>query len=188
MKSRIIGMAGIPLLALMLGAAAANGDERGHGMMGGGMGMMQGGKGMMSDCPMMGSGRGMGDAGDGPMAMEGGMMQKLDLSEEQRQTLHELHSDHKARSEGHREQMQELKGEMRELMRSERPDPDEVETLHGKLSEHRGHMLAERVRLRNATHDALSEEQVKRMRQMHQRMKKESSDVPETEDDHEQHH
>ena len=182
-------------LALLLGAGAVGlaGAQGMQGMMGGGM--HAGGKGgMMQDCPMMGGdyrgmqgmmggamhggghgrmmqGGGMGMHGGmmqgGAMDMYGGrgMMRGLDLDEEQQTRLRERRSEHRHQQFSRMAEMMDLRDEMHALMHSERPDPDAVRELHGRMAELHGDMMADRIRLRNEIQDMLTDEQREQMRQ-----------------------
>ncbi|WP_163560691.1 Spy/CpxP family protein refolding chaperone, partial [Halomonas sp. NO4] len=141
----------------------------GPGMMGqGGMGpgMMKGmmGSGMMP-CPMMG-GSGMG-------------MQQL-LEPEQRSEMRELIQGHRQEQLEGMGQMMNLRDDLMALMQEARPDPDEIQALHGQMAELHGEMLADRVRHHNALNDLLTDEQREQLQQA----------MPEgiTPEDHESHH
>ena len=125
------------------------GGGMGPGMMGGGMGpgMMMGG-GMMP-CPMMESGKGM-------MSM---------LDPEQRGELRELMQEHRPAQFERMGQMMNLRDDLMAEMHAERPDPDEVQARHGRMAELHGEMMAEMVRMRNAMHDLMTDEQREQLRQ-----------------------
>ncbi len=61
-------------------------------------------------------------------------------------------------------ELAEMRDEMAELMAVERPDPDAIEELHGRMSELQGELLAERVRMRNEMIGLLDDEQRERFR------------------------
>ena len=44
-------------------------------------------------------------------------------------------------------------------LEQDRPDPDAVREIHGRMAEIHGEMLVERVRMRNAIYDLLTDEQ-----------------------------
>jgi periplasmic protein CpxP/Spy len=138
---------------MMMGGQGGMGPGMMMGGQGGmGPGMMMGGQGGMMPCPMTGGMGGMGN-----MA---GM-----LDEEQLTSLREIRKEHRS---GHFERMGEmmdLRDEMMLLMQAQRPDPEEVKTLHGQMAELHGEMMADRVRLHNAMQDLLTDEQRERMQQ-----------------------
>ena len=171
-------------LALLLGAGAVGiaGAQGMQGMMGGGMhGDGQGG--MMQDCPMMGGGSG-GMQG----MMGGGMMQGLDLDEEQQAQLRERRSEHRHQQFGRMAEMMDLREEMHALMAEDRPDPDAVRELHGRMADLHGDMMADRIRLRNDMQDMFTDEQREQMRErMHER-RGDLGGEPDSGGDHERHH
>ncbi|MEL7968166.1 periplasmic heavy metal sensor [Vreelandella neptunia] len=136
-------------------------------MMGGsgGQGGMMGG-GMMP-CPMMG-GAGM------------GMMQEM-LELEQRDEMRKLMQQHRPAQFERMGRLMTLRDDLMAEMHGERPDPEEVQALHGQMAELHGEMMAEMVRMRNAMHDLMTDEQ----RQQLQQAKPEGSVDP---DDHDEHH
>ncbi len=138
----------------------------GQGGMGPGMmkGMMGGG---MMPCPMMG-GAGM------------GMMEEM-LEPEQRDEIRELMQEHRPAQFERMGRLMNLRDDLMVEMHDERPDPEEVKTLHGQMAELHGEMMAEMVRMRNAMHDLLTDEQ----RQQLQQTTPEGSVDP---DDHDAHH
>lgn len=141
------------------GAPALAGNDGGMGQgMGGGM--------MMDDHSAMGAG--MGEQ-HGDMMMQPGAMQRLGLDNEQRERMRELRREHLATRAEHQARMLELREEMHALMAAQRPDPDAVQALHARMGEHHGRMMADRMRMRNAMHDLLTEEQRERMQEMRQR-------------------
>lgn len=168
---------GVALLvgAGVIGIAGAQGMQ---GMMGGGHGGqgMHGGKGMMQDCPMMGGesdgmqgmmGGGMHGGGQGGMGMHGGMgmMGGLDLDEDQQTQLRERRSEHRHEQFSRMAEMMDLREEMHALMHSDRPDPDAVRELHGRMADLHGDMMVDRIRLRNDMQDMLTDEQREQMRE-----------------------
>jgi len=154
------------LLAAAGAAVAGSYGERQGGMgygsgMGPGMGAM-----MTEDCPM--GGMGMGRHGD-RMMMSPGAMHRLDLDEDQRERMREMRREQMVEHAERQARMLELREDMDALLREEQPDPDAVEDLHARMAEHHGRMLADRVRMRNAMHDLMTDEQRERMREMRQR-------------------
>ncbi len=160
----------------MTGGSGGQGDM-GPGMMGGmmsggqggmGPGMMKGmmGGGMMT-CPMMG-GAGM------------GMMREV-LDPEQHDEMRALMQEHRPAQFERMGRLMNLREDLMAEMRGERPDPEEVQALHGRMAELHGEMMAERVRLENTMNDLLTDEQ----RQQLQQATPESDVDPE---DHEAHH
>ncbi|QFU02110.1 hypothetical protein FIU83_10705 [Halomonas sp. THAF5a] len=155
------------------------------GMMGGGQGGM--GPGMMSG--MMGGGqggmmKGMMGGGMMPCPMTDGagigMMQEM-LEPEQRDEMRALMQEHRPAQFERMGRLMNLRDDLMAEMRGERPDPEEVQALHGRMAELHGEMMAERVRLQNAMHDLLTDEQ----RQQLQQATPEGDVDPE---DHEAHH
>ena len=182
-------------LVLLLGAGTV-GIAGAQGMMGGGM--HGGGEGsMMQDCPMMGgdSGGMQGMMGPG-MDMSGkgmhggmGMMQGLDLDDDQQASMRERRSEHRHQQFGRMAEMMDLREEMHALMQAERPDPDAVRELHGRMAEIHGDMMADRIRLRNDMHDMLTDEQRRQMREHMQKERRGMGDErSRDDDDHQGHH
>jgi Spy/CpxP family protein refolding chaperone len=50
-------------------------------------------------------------------------------------------------------------------MQAERPEPEEVQALHGQMATLHGEMMAEMVRMRNTMHDLLTDEQRQQLQQ-----------------------
>ena len=155
------------------GGQGGMGPDMMGGMMGGGQGdmgpgMMKGmmGGGMMT-CPMMG-GAGM------------GMMREV-LDPEQHDEMRALMQEHRPAQFERMGRLMNLREDLMAEMRGERPDPEEVQALHGRMAELHGEMMAERVRLENTMNDLLTDEQ----RQQLQQATPESDVDPE---DHEAHH
>ncbi|RAR60248.1 Spy/CpxP family protein refolding chaperone [Onishia taeanensis] len=124
----------------------------GYGPGGMGPGMMMGSQGSMMPCPMMGG-----------MGSMGGMAGMLD--DEQLSTLREMRKAHRSAHFERMGEMMNLRDEMMLLMQADRPDPEEVKTLHGQMAELQGEMMADEVRMRNQKRDLLTDEQIKRMQQ-----------------------
>ncbi|WP_290793865.1 Spy/CpxP family protein refolding chaperone [Halomonas sp.] len=123
----------------------------GPGMMGGGQGGM--GPGMMGGgmmpCPMMGEGM--------------GMMQELDP--DQRSQMRELMQEHRPAQFERKGRLMNLRDDLMAEMHGERPDPEAVQAMHGRMAELHGEMMAEMVRMRNAMHDLMTDEQRQQLRQ-----------------------
>lgn len=128
------------------------------------MGEMMGG-GMMP-CPMMGG------ASMGMMSM---------LDDDQRSEMRELMQEHRPAQFERMGRMMNLRDDLMAEMHGDRPDPDEVQALHGQMAELHGEMMAEMVRMRNAMHDQMSDEQ----RQQLEQATPEGGVNP---DDHDAHH
>ena len=182
-------------LALALGAGGTGvalaqnmgsgmmGDEDGMGMMGreGGMGMMgrkggMGGEGGMGG--MMGPGKSMGP-GMGLMREMQAMREML--SAKQRSELRELMREHRPAQFERMGHAQNVREDLMAELEHDRPDPDTVGEIHGRMAELHGEMLVERVRMRNAIYDLLTDEQREQL----------ASGVPENGDaaaDHQGHH
>ncbi|MDX5434505.1 MAG: Spy/CpxP family protein refolding chaperone [Halomonas sp.] len=141
----------------------------GPGMMSGGMGpgMMSGGMGS----GMMGGGMGPGmmGGGMGPGMMGGDMMlcpmmggEKTTmpmLDAEQRSEMRELMQEYRPAQFERMGQLMNLRDDLMAAMHAERPDPEEVQAIHAQMAELHGEMMAEMVRMRNAMHDLLTDEQ-----------------------------
>lgn len=139
-----------------MGLAAAHSTPGGimsPGMMGSQQGM---GPGMMSGmmpCPMMG-GTGTG--------MTGGAMSD-DLTPEQHEEMRRLMQEHRPTQFERMGELMNLRENLMAQMNGPRPDPNEIQALHDRMAKLQGEMLAERVRLHNALHDVLTEEQRERL-------------------------
>lgn len=137
--------------------------SQGSGMMGG---MIGGGQsGSMMPCPMMGESMGM-------MSM---------LDPEQRSEMRELMQEHRPAQFERKGRLMNLRDDLMAEMHGERPVPDEVQALHGRMAELHGEMMAEMVRMRNAMHDLMTDEQ---RQQLQQATPKSDIDL----DDHDAHH
>ncbi len=136
----------------MMGGMMSGG---GLGGMGGGLGGGQGGRGPgmmgggMMPCPMMGEGM--------------GMMQELDP--DQRSQMRELMQEHRPAQFERKGRLMNLRDDLMAEMHGERPDPEEVQAMHGRMAELHGEMMAEMVRMRNAMHDLMTDEQREQLRQ-----------------------
>lgn len=132
------------------GSGMMGGMMGGGGMGGMGPGMMGGmmGGGMMP-CPMMGEGMGM-------MSM---------LDPDQRSQMRELMQEHRPAQFERKGRLMNLRDDLMAEMQGESPDPEAVQELHGRLAELHGEMMAEMVRMRNAMHDLMTDEQREQLRQ-----------------------
>ena len=141
---------------------------QGGGMMGGGQGgmgsgMMGGGQGGMGS-GMMGGGMMGGGMMPCPMMGEGmGMMQELDP--DQRSQMRELMQEHRPAQFERKGRLMNLRDDLMAEMHGERPDPEAVQAMHGRMAELHGEMMAEMVRMRNAMHDLMTDEQRQQLRQ-----------------------
>ncbi|MBE0487973.1 MAG: Spy/CpxP family protein refolding chaperone [Halomonas sp.] len=138
----------------MMGGMMGGGGQGGMGpgmmggmMSGGGQGGMMGG-GMMP-CPMMAEGMGM-------MSM---------LEPDQRSQMRELMQEHRPAQFERKGRLMNLRDDLMAEMHGERPDPEQVQALHGRMAELHGEMMAEMVRMRNAMHDLMTDEQREQLRQ-----------------------
>ena len=165
------GMGSGMMEGMMGGSQGGMGSGMMEGMMGGGQGgmgpgMMQGMMGGdMMPCPMMSAGMGM-------MSM---------LDDEQRSEMRELMQEHRPAQFERMGQLMNLRDDLMAEMHGERPDPDEVQSLHGQMAEMHGEMMAEMVRMRNAMHDLMSDEQ---RQQLEQATPESGADA----EDHDAHH
>ncbi|XUO87715.1 Spy/CpxP family protein refolding chaperone [Halomonas sp. KM072] len=129
----------------MMGGMMGGGGQggMGPGMMGG---MMGGG---MMPCPMMAEGMGM-------MSM---------LEPDQRSQMRELMQEHRPAQFERKGRLMNLRDDLMAEMHGERPDPEQVQELHGRMAELQGEIMAEMVRMRNAMHDLMTDEQREQLRQ-----------------------
>ncbi|MFQ3786723.1 Spy/CpxP family protein refolding chaperone [Halomonas sp. A29] len=167
MKTKLSYALGFALVVGTAGTALAQAkmDET-SGMMGGGMGPGMMGSGMGPG--MMGSGMGPGMMGGGMMPcpmLDGGKGMMPMLEPEQRSEMRELMREHRPAQFERMGQLMNLRDDLMAAMHTERPDPEEVQALHGQMAELHGEMLAEMVRMRNAMHDLMTEEQREQMQQ-----------------------
>ncbi len=146
---------------MMSGSAGQGGmgsEMMGPGMMGGGQGEMSPGmmKGMMGGgmmpCPMMGEDMGI-----------MGMMSMLDP--EQRTEMRKLMQEHRPAQFERMGRMMNLRDDLMAEMQQDRPDPVAVQERHARMAELHGEMMAEMVRMRNAMHDLMTDEQREQLRQ-----------------------
>lgn len=157
----------------LLAAAAALGVAGAQSMKGGMHGDDEGGA--MGGCPMMAKESAGKHGGHrrmmhgGSMGMSGGMhgsmgtMGELGLDDDQQARLRELCSQHRQKHSSRMSDMQDLREEMHTLMAKERPDPEAVRELHGRMADLHGKMMADHIRMRNEMHDTLTDEQRERM-------------------------
>lgn len=103
----------------------------------------------MMPCPMMGEGMGM-------MSM---------LDPDQRSQMRELMQEHRPAQFERKGRLMNLRDDLMAEMHGERPDPEQVQELHGRMAELHGEMMAEMVRMRNAMHDLMTDEQREQLRQ-----------------------
>ena len=103
------------------------------------------------------------------------------LDPEQHDEMRALMQEHRPAQFERMGRLMNLREDLMAEMRGERPDPEEVQALHGRMAELHGEMMAERVRLENTMNDLLTDEQ----RQQLQQATPESDVDPE---DHEAHH
>ncbi|MDI5889571.1 Spy/CpxP family protein refolding chaperone [Halomonas rhizosphaerae] len=159
---------------MMMGGQGGMGPGMMMGGQGGmGPGMMMGGQGGMDPGMMMGGQGGMGpgmmmggQGGMGPgmmMGGQGGMAGILD--EEQLSSLREIRREHRSAHFERMGEMMNLRDDMMLLMQAERPDPEEVQALHGQMATLHGEMMADKVRMRNRMQDLLTDEQREQLKQ-----------------------
>jgi len=156
-QTRILAIALAAGLGIAASGAATAQGGMGPGMMGYGQGGM--GPGMMGYGQ---GGMGHGMMGFGQGGMSPGMMQHLEP--EQRRQMRELMQQHRSTQFERMGQMMDLRQEMMEVMHAERPDPEQVQALHGQMGELRGEMMAEMVRMRGNMLDLLTDEQRQQLR------------------------
>jgi periplasmic protein CpxP/Spy len=136
--------------------------DPGMGMMGCGKGMGHG-MGMMGPRGGMGPGMGMRGPGKG-MGPGNAMMQEMQamrgmLSVDQRAELRELMREHRPAQFERMGHAKNLREDLMAELQQDRPDPDAVREIHGRMAEIHGEMMVERVRMRNAMYDLLTDEQ-----------------------------
>ncbi|TDR56840.1 Spy/CpxP family protein refolding chaperone [Halomonas ventosae] len=135
---------------MMMGGQGGMGPGMMMGGQGGmGPGMMMGGQGGMMPCPMMANMGGMGGI----------------LDEEQLSSLREMRKEHRTAHFERMGEMMNLRDDMLLLMQAERPDPEEVQALHGQMATLHGEMMADKVRMRNRMQDLLTDEQREQLKQ-----------------------
>ncbi|MCC5903414.1 MAG: Spy/CpxP family protein refolding chaperone [Halomonas sp.] len=170
---------GLALALAASGTSAALAQGMMEGMLGGDKGGM--GLGMMGE--MMGGSQGDMRASMMPCPMMGGarmgMVSMLD--DNQRSGMRELMQEHRPAQFERMGKMMNLRDDLMAEMHGDRPAPDKVQTLHGQMAELHGEMMAEMVRMRNAMHDLMSDEQ----RQQPGQTTSENGVDP---DDHDAHH
>lgn len=136
------------------------GDESSMGMnysdMRPGMGMMGPRGGMGPGMGMMGHGKGM---GPGKVMMQEMQAMREMLSAEQQGELRELMREHRPAQFERMGHAKNLREDLMAELQQERPDPDTVLEIHGRMAEIHGEMMVERVRMRNAVYDLLTDEQ-----------------------------
>ncbi|MDN3519045.1 Spy/CpxP family protein refolding chaperone [Aquisalimonas lutea] len=112
-------------------------------------------------------GGGMGPSGPG-MRGHMGMMGSLELNDEQQAQLREFRSEYRQERFARMADMLDLRDEMHALMAQQRPDPEAVRELHGRMADLHSNMMADRVRMRNAIQHMLTDEQRQHMREHRQ--------------------
>ncbi|MGM0535391.1 MAG: Spy/CpxP family protein refolding chaperone [Pseudomonadota bacterium] len=153
------GQGGMRPGTMMMGGQGGMGPGMMMGGQGGmGPGMMMGGQGDMGPGMMMG-----GQGGMGPGMMMGGMADLLD--EEQLNDLREMRKEHRSAHFEDMARMLNLRDDMMLLMQAERPDPEEVQALHGQMATLHGEMMADKVRMRNQVQDLLTDQQREQLKQ-----------------------
>ena len=171
-----LSMSGIAF-AQGMGAGAMSGQMRDNPeMMGGGMSGMSGMGGMGG----MDHGSMMGNMMPCPM-MKGGMGMMPMLDGDQHIQMRELMHEHRPAQFERMGHLMNIRDDLMAEMRNERPDPEQVQNLHAQMAEIHGTMMADMVRMHNAMHDLLSDEQRQQLQ--------ESEALPGgDQDDHDLHH
>ncbi|MFO8153563.1 Spy/CpxP family protein refolding chaperone [Thioalkalivibrio sp.] len=124
---------------------------------------------------MMGHGKGMGPGRHMMQAM------REMLSAQQPAALRELMQAHRPVQMARMGHPKNVREDMKAESQKERPDPDTVHEIHGRMTEIHFEMMAKRARMRNAMYDLLTEEQREQLRD-------EVSADPDAAEDHEAHH
>jgi len=177
MKTRTQAVAVTLGLTLALGAGGTGvtlAQDMGAGMMGdeGSMEMMGSGEGM---------GPGMGMMGPGKVMMQEMQAMRAMLSAEQPGELRELMREHRPAQFERMGHGMNVRDELMAELQQDRPDPDAIREIHGRMADVHGEMMAEQVRMRNAMYDLLSDQQREQLRDM-------ARDVGDAPTDHEAHH
>ncbi|SFH87906.1 Spy/CpxP family protein refolding chaperone, partial [Modicisalibacter xianhensis] len=120
------------------------------GMMGGQGGM---GPGMMG---------GQGGMGPGMMGDQGLL---LLLDEQQQRDMLDIRKKYRDTQIERMSKMMDMRDEMMLLMNQPTPDPDAVKSLHVRMAELHGDMMADRIRMQNEIHGLLTEEQRQQLQQ-----------------------
>jgi periplasmic protein CpxP/Spy len=81
------------------------------------------------------------------------------LSAEQREELRQLMQEHRPAQFERMGHARNLREDLMAELQQDRPDPDAVREIHGRMAEIHGEMMVERVRMRNAMYDLLTDEQ-----------------------------
>jgi hypothetical protein len=152
----------------MMSSSSGGQGGMGPGMMGDMMGGGQGGMGPnMMDGMMCG-----GQGGMGPSMMKGmmgggagmSMMQGM-LDPEQREAMRKEIQQRRPAQFERMGRLMNLRDDLMAEMHGERPDPEAVQAIHGQLAGLHGEMMAEMVRMQNAMHDLMTDEQRQQLRQ-----------------------
>lgn len=133
--------------------------------MGGNPGMMSGG---MSGMGGMDHGSMMSNMMPSPMMKESmdmmGMIPMLDG--DQYNQMRELMHEHRPAQFERLGRLMNIRDDLMAEMRNERPDPEQVQSLHAQMAEIHGTMMADMVRMHNALDDLLSDEQRQQLQEL----------------------
>lgn len=105
-----------------------------------------------------GPGGGMGGRGHGDKMMH--MIEKLDLTKEQRTSIWKIMDEQKGKMGGNREEMYSIHKALREAASSENYDQDKVRELANKKASMMSDMIVQRTESMNKIRQLLNEEQV----------------------------
>lgn len=133
--------------------------------MGGNPGMMSGGMSGMSGMSGMDHGSMMSNMMPYPM-MKGGMEMMPMLDGDQHNQMRELMHEHRPAQFERLGHLMNIRDDLMAEMRNERPDPEQVQSLHAQMAEIHGTMMADMVRMHNALDDLLSDEQRQQLQEL----------------------
>lgn len=114
------------------------------------------GRGLGPGMGMMGPGQGM-RPGQTMMQEMGAIWGKL--SDDQRSELRELMREYRPAQFERMGHAQNVREELIAELQQDRPDLDDVREIHRRMTEIQGEIMVERVRMRNAIYDLLTDEQ-----------------------------
>ncbi len=160
---RWIGLVLMGAVLLAPAVSVAEDDVYTPAMMGGdGMGMGPGG--MMGPGMMGGGGMGMG-MGPGMMGGGFGMLDMLDLKDEQRTKINKIHDDLRKQHWAIMGKMMDEQGTLRDLHQADVPDAKKIGAVYGNLGKLRQQMAETHVEAMNKINALLTPEQRDQMRQ-----------------------
>jgi Spy/CpxP family protein refolding chaperone len=161
-------------IAVVLGigtslALAHGGGTPSYGM--GHMGMM-GERGMTRHMGGMGH-MGMMEMMHGPGMMGGmgmGRIQMLDLTKEQRASIHKLQDQLRKTNWGTMGKVMDESSKLRELFAADKPDPKKIGAVYGNIFDLKRQMIESKIDTHNRADAVLTEEQREQLKQIHHGM------------------